>query len=222
MCNGPSLNQVDFDALAPMHLIGLNKIHLLFERVQLQLALHVAVNKLVIEQSAADFANLTCPSFLSYSAAADVIPDQGNIHYINTCNHIPPSFCVNPRISSFCEGATVTYVALQLAFTLGFERVFIVGMDHNFQCKGKPNEEQSMGDSDPNHFDPRYFAGSKWQLPDLEVSEASYRQADLAFRHHGRRIYDATEAGKCDVFERISFKEAVSLCKPASAATKNQ
>jgi acetyl esterase/lipase len=71
------------------------------------------------------------------------------------------------------EGWTVTYAALQLAYFMGFKNIFLVGLDHSFKVSGSPNEEQAMQGADPNHFDPRYFAGSRWHLPDLEGSEAT-------------------------------------------------
>jgi hypothetical protein len=33
----------------------------------------------------------------------------------------------------------VTYVALQLAFHLGFQEVIMVGVDHSFSTQGAPN-----------------------------------------------------------------------------------
>ena len=44
----------------------------------------------------------------------------------------------------FSEGYTVTYYALQLAFAMGFQNVFLVGVDHSFKQTGKPNEKQRM------------------------------------------------------------------------------
>ena len=38
------------------------------------------------------------------------------------------------------EGATVTYVALQLAFHLGFEEVILIGVDHSFATTGPANK----------------------------------------------------------------------------------
>jgi hypothetical protein len=213
LCNGPSLNRIDLNLLSDRHLIGLNKIYLLQERAKLDFTFHVSVNQLVISQSAEEFKKMDCPSFLSWDGAHGVIEDKGNIHYLCTNAPLAPSFCSNPYQSPICEGWTVTYVALQLAYMMGFENVFIVGMDHNFVCKGEPNEAQSMGDTDPNHFDPNYFAGHNWQLPDLEGSEASYRQADFAFRRRGRRIIDATVGGKCNIFEKMTFEDALRECR---------
>jgi hypothetical protein len=213
MGNGPSLNQVDLSALGNFHLIGLNKIHLLLDRHPLDLTFHVAVNSLVIEQSWKEFTALDCPSFLSYRPAEKFVADTGNIHYFLTGRRITPCFS-NVLDEPLWEGWTVTYVALQLAFFMWFRRIFLIGVDHNFACVGKPNEEQKMDGHDPNHFDPRYFAGQKWQLPDLEGSEMAYSMAKFAFERKGGAIFDATIGGKCEVFCKMNLSKAFSECRP--------
>ena len=38
------------------------------------------------------------------------------------------------------EGATVTNLALQVAFHLGIEKAILIGVDHNFTSKGEANK----------------------------------------------------------------------------------
>jgi len=210
--NGPSINRLDLTQLNRYYTFGLNKIHLLLETVKLNLSYHVAVNPYIIEQSKHDFNNLNCPSFLSYHAARRVIKATDKIYYIAT----------KPRPYTFqeimtdvlCEGYTVTYVALQIAFYMGFKNVYLIGVDHHFVYNGLPNEKQLMIGDDPNHFSPKYFKNSEWQLPDLEASELSYRLAHFYYTRSGRKIFDATLDGKLEVFPKITFEEALRRCKP--------
>jgi hypothetical protein len=211
--NGPSLNKVDLASLNRFHLIGLNKIYLIFDKQPLNLTLHVAINPLVIQQSAHEFAKLPCPSFLSYQYAREVVPARGNIHYILTSTRLLPSFA-HAWDQPVWEGYTVTYVALQLAFFMGFENVFLVGVDHSFAAAGKPNEKQTMAEPDQNHFDPRYFRNQEWHLPDLEGSEIAYQMAKFAFERNGRRIVDATIGGKCTIFPKMNIDDAFRICRP--------
>jgi hypothetical protein len=77
------------------------------------------------------------------------------------------------------EGYTVTYVALQLAFYMGFEQAILVGVDHNFVTQGTANMAVVSQGDDPNHFAPNYFGkGFKWQLPDLAVGRIPAQNAD--------------------------------------------
>ncbi|TLN09849.1 DUF115 domain-containing protein, partial [bacterium] len=105
------------------------------------------------------------------------------------------------------EGFTVTYVALQLAFYMGFEQVILIGVDHNFVTQGPANQAVVSQGEDPNHFAPNYFgAGFKWQLPDLDGSERAYRMARQAYEAAGRSVVDATVGGKLTVFPKVDYE----------------
>jgi hypothetical protein len=95
---------------------------------------------------------------------------------------------------------------------MGFKRVFLVGIDHNFTAVGNPNEKQFMNDIDHNHFDPNYFGNKEWNLPDLEGSELSYHLANFFYRRSGRQIIDATYNGKLSIFPKIHYDHALSIC----------
>ena len=104
------------------------------------------------------------------------------------------------------EGATVTNVALQLAFHMGFSEAILIGVDHNFATKGKPNTTVVSDGDDPNHFNPGYFGkGFRWQLPDLDTSEIGYEIARQAYETDGRKVLDATVEGKLQIFPKVDF-----------------
>jgi hypothetical protein len=106
------------------------------------------------------------------------------------------------------EGSTVTYVAMQLAFHMGFNEVILVGVDHSFSTKGRPNETVISAGDDPDHFSNQYFGkGFRWQLPDLEASEQAYQLAEHAFIESGRRILDATVDGQLEVFPKLKLED---------------
>jgi hypothetical protein len=104
------------------------------------------------------------------------------------------------------EGATVTYVTLQLAYFMGFDQVVLIGVDHNFTTKGQPNTTITSQGDDPDHFNAAYFGkGFRWQLPDLETSEFAYRLARNAYEQAGRQVLDATVGGKLTVFPKVDY-----------------
>lgn len=207
--NGPSLNQTNLEALKDYHTFGLNKIYLMQEKVDLNLSYHTCINPYVIEQSAEPFKSLNCPSFLSYQASLKKITPNENMYFILTGG---PYTFQGDLLQPICEGYTVTYVAMQIAFYMGFTQVFLIGVDHNFKATGKPNEVQTLKGDDPNHFDPNYFGNQQWNLPDLEASELSYHLARFFYNRDGRQIYDATVGGKLDIFPKITFEQALEMC----------
>jgi hypothetical protein len=94
---------------------------------------------------------------------------------------------------------------------MGFDRVALVGADHNFAAHGAANKTVTADARDESHFDPNYFAGGvKWQLPDLFESEVWYGRARQVYEAFGRQIINATEGGKLEVFERQPLGEFLS------------
>ena len=208
--NGPSLNKIDLSQLRGITCFGLNKIHMHPDVRKFGINYHVAVNRLVIEQSFNDFKHLNCPSFLSFRASLKQRIWRSPYNYIITDG--VQGFSSDPYSPIF-EGCTVTYVAMQLAYFMGFKQVYLVGVDHSFNVNGNPHEKQTMKGPDQNHFHPNYFAGLEWQLPDLEGSELAYRLARDHYRQDGREIYDATVGGKLNIFPKVEFNEAIASCR---------
>lgn len=204
VCNGPSLNHMDTRFLRKHICFGLNKIYLGFKKFGFYPRYYVAVNDLVIEQAAAPIKALNCVKFISQRNAAHV-PESALTHYIRT--HSPPHKFCKDITQGVNEGYTVTYAALQVAYYMGFKEVVIVGMDHRFSYQGQPNETRLMQGDDPNHFDPAYFGGQRWDNPDLAHSEESYRLARQVFEADGRRIVDATLNGACTAFEKQPYTQ---------------
>lgn len=206
LCNGPSLNRVDFAALAAsgVFTFGLNKINLLFARSDFRPSCIVAVNGHVLEQNAAFYDETPIPLFLD-SAAHRLVRHRDNVHFLHSSHQAKFARDCSLSVS---QGATVTFVALQLAFHMGFRHVALVGCDHSFATKGPANATVTAGAVDHSHFDPNYFAGGvQWQLPDLLTSEVSYTMAEQTFRAHGGEVVNATDGGKLEVFRRQPLDE---------------
>ena len=64
LCNGPSLNEIDFNLLNNTFTFGLNKINLLFERSDFRPKFIVSCNPYVIEQNAHFYNSTKIPLFL--------------------------------------------------------------------------------------------------------------------------------------------------------------
>lgn len=224
VCNGPSLREVDFGLIDESRytIMGLNKIYLGFENLSISPRFIAAVNKKVLEQSATDYNALGITKFISNRVDAALLPSDETTYRINS-QHLPKGakrFSLEPD-SYIHEGWTVTHVALQLLYYMGISKVFIVGMDHNFNQHevGKENKAAVIEGDDIDHFDPRYFGnGQQWDLPDLVNSEISYQEALKTYQSDGRSIYDCTVNGKCKVFPKlpISFLYSTSAEQPIS------
>ena len=207
ICNGPSLRKIDFDNFidSDMYFFGLNKINLMFDETEFRPNSIVACNRLVIEQNEEFYNSTQIPWFIN-SNKSSIIKKKKNGIFLNFSS-IPRKFAKDCSMSLF-QGHTVTYVAMQLAFHMGFEEVALIGCDHHFETKGISNKTVIAGETDPNHFHPKYFAdGVEWDLPDLLGSEYHYDLADKMFKQYGRKIVNCTEGSKLDIFEKMTLED---------------
>jgi uncharacterized Rossmann fold enzyme len=202
--NGPSLKQTDLSKLKNEFTFGLNRIYLLFPELGFTTSYFVSINDLVVEQCVDEITKLSIPKFIAWHSHRyfKAFPDELMFLYTT---YTGPKFAhdVTRRV---WEGATVTNVALQLAFYMGFEKVILIGVDHNFASKGEANKTVISTGDDPNHFSANYFGkGFRWQLPDLDTSEIGYQKARDAYRKAGREVLDATVGGKLTIFPKVDY-----------------
>ena len=204
--NGPSLSKMDLSPLKDEITFGLNRIYLLFDKLVFRPTYYVCVNELVLEQFSNEISTLTMPKFLNWNRRKLFGAENDLISFVKLSLGLQDKFARDFR-QPLSSGGTVTYVALQIAYIMGFSEIILVGLDHSFADKGTPNKvETRSGETDVNHFHPNYFPkGSKWQLPDLKRSELAYELARQTFEHDNRKIIDATVDGKCLVFEKADF-----------------
>jgi hypothetical protein len=205
--NGPSLRQTNLSKLRGEFTFGMNRIYLLFPELGFHTTYFVSINDLVIEQFKDEILAQPMPKFLAWRSHRH-FPPQLSINQLPTfiyTSYTGPRFSPDVR-GRVWEGATVTNVALQLAYHMGFEKVILIGVDHNFTSKGDANKTVVSQGDDPNHFAPNYFGkGARWQLPDLDTSEIGYTLARGAYHKAGREIIDATVGGKLTIFPKVDY-----------------
>lgn len=197
--NGPSLKSVPNSFLEKYTTFGSNRIYL---KAGFTPTYYVAVNPLVIEQCLDDIAEMDCSGKFIASDYADRVPGSFPLF-----SKPIPHFSMHPGVGIY-EGHTVTYVAQQIAFFMGYKTALLVGVDHRYEFTGAPNQEVISLGNDPNHFHDGYFGeGFRWHNPDLAMSERAYRMARTAFEARGRRIINLTQDSALEVFERQSLEE---------------
>ena len=116
-----------------------------------------------------------------------------------------PQFSCDPRRGLAC-GYTVTFVALQWAFYMGFEKIYLLGVDFNYPgLKYLPNGTVELP-PEGTHFLPGYGRpGEIFWAPKLAESLQAYAIAKSVFEDNGRQIFNATRGGKLEIFPRTDF-----------------
>ncbi len=141
------------------------------------------------------------------------------------------------KLPEIYPGSSVVYEGIQILNYLGFKKIFLLGVDMNFQIQksakiiGKGFDAISESDDDPNHFDPRYCGkGSKFRQPEqvmvdniiagleyisnltddlgIEIINAGYDSKLEAFpRTDFENIFKYTEAEKENLFSSLLLKD---------------
>lgn len=209
IANGPSINRVNMRLLKNKFTLGMNRAYLMEEKWGFLPTYLVCINDLVLSQFSADFANVKTQKILSWRNR-ECLRDAQDITYINCATSISDGFS-DDLTKSVYTGGTVTYACLQIAYHMGFENIYILGLDHSFKEKGRPNKtETRTSETDLNHFHPQYFpAGVKWQLPDLRRSEIAYEIARKRFEREGRSVVDLTVGGNCEAFQKTPITDVL-------------
>jgi len=189
-CNGPSLNDIDMSLLKNEKVFSLNRGYL---KKGLPTTYVVVVNKNVENQWGNEILALKAEAKFSNSLAGTnklkFTPDEPSFQP----NHTKPMW----------QGHTVTYVALQIAYSLGFRKVALIGCDHNY-----PHMGTKLVGKDVNHFDPSYFPeGAKWDLPNLPKTEIAYKLAKDYYESNGGKVYNCSTFSKLNIFEKLPLEK---------------
>jgi hypothetical protein len=206
VANGPSLQKTNLDILKDDITFGLNRIYLSFENTSFRPTYYIAMNELILDQFSGEIEDLDMPKFLNWNHRRSFNQEDPMVTFLKSKLVLQDTFqrdITKPMV----VGGTVTFVALQIAYYMGFRKVILIGLDHYYADKGIPNRTETREfDIDKSHFHTQYFPkGLKWQLPDLLRSELDYRIAREAYERDGREIIDATIGGKCQVFKKADY-----------------
>ena len=92
---------------------------------------------------------------------------------------------------------------------MGYKKVILIGLDHNFGSQKSVNKTETVKE-DLHHFNKSYFPkGTKWETPDLSGSEYWYSIAKRKYEIAGIKLLDATEMGKCQIFDKVDLNRVL-------------
>lgn len=127
------------------------------------------------------------------------------LHYFHRKNEVyypSPARFSDDLTKGLYDGATVTYLMIQLAAYMGAREIILLGVDHGWKEGTKPSD---------THFIKNYITTkdniSKYNRPIYRKDsiEKAYEGAELYSRKRGFRIFNATRGGCLEVFERVDF-----------------
>jgi hypothetical protein len=222
---GPSVNQTPMEKLAGEFTFSMNRIYLLFDRINWRPTFMTVVDWDVGPDIAADLNALDGITFFFPQRFRGLLRDGGRVHWYWMADRFPnDGRSVEDRFSyDITRGIvpcwSVTSVAVQIAFYLGFDPIYLVGVDADYEPShalkragpgrgGRPGRPYlaAPGGGRADHFDARYvIEGARWPYPDLARQIEGYGNCRGAIEAAGGHIYNATVGGKLEVFERVDF-----------------
>jgi len=205
--NGPSLKTMDLSFLQNEYTIGLNRIYLLFEELGFKTDFLVSINRLVIEQFSKELSSIDIYKLFNWKYRKHIKISN------KTAFSVSRPGVMKEDLSKGFYGfhGTVTNVAIEFAYYLGFDEIILIGIDHNWKNKGDPDKQIKSDKNDSDHFHPDYFGkGVKWEVPNYKKMEHGYDIANKFISSQNKIIVDATVNGNLKIFKRVKLESYLS------------
>lgn len=210
VCTGPSLNLVDCSLFKDEILIGLNRAYL---KEDLKFDYMVAINQYVFEHYGKAIANYDCKAKFG-TGLVGLGPNCYPLHWGGK------KFTFTGDIEKpLWQGHTVTYSAMQIAYYMGFQEVYIIGLDHSFDYskfeKNRSGERKNVVRStgeDVNHFVKDYFAkGDRHAVATPRITEKAYKVAKDFYTSRGRILANASVKTRLNTefLPRVNYLEVL-------------
>ncbi|HNQ68851.1 MAG TPA: DUF115 domain-containing protein [Bacteroidales bacterium] len=224
--NGPSLNKLPLYLLKNEYTMAFNRFYIMEERLNWIPNFFTTVDNLVLEDLCNDVEKIT--SKVDYAFFPKIhfrgtnfskkIPNKPNILWLR--QKFGKNF--SKVLPDVYQGGSVIIEGLQILNYLGFDKIYLIGVDMNFQLhtttKSLNNysaEIISLNDDDPNHFDPRYFGKNrKYHQPEDYIiknimNSLNYIGGNLD--RFGLNIINAGVDSKVEAFPKENFIEILNI-----------
>lgn len=242
--NGPSLDISKLDQLGEFKTFAFNKIFLAFNDTIWRPDFYLVNDKLVAQQNRQQILDLSVRKIFAHSVNeelnddADAIfvgPGASSAHQESRLEEekfqywkdfwVPPDW--NP-LTGMRAGNSVTNFAIKMAFWMGFDEVYAIGLDHRFSLDPQNDDKKVFGNSvllsegaSINHFSPDYRpAGEKWTFPQLALMAEEFDRAREVYESAGRKLFNATKNSDYNGWEyrEIPFGAAARSNSPRLAS----
>lgn len=222
--NGPSLNKMPLELLKNEYTFGVNRIYLLFDRIDWRPTFYAAFDLRVVPDNADEINALDLPYKFFATKHIGTINNKSNHFWYQDNSRrdgLDNRFEPSAIVTGFGGGGSITHLAIQIAYFMGFDPIYLIGVDADYKIieTVKQSGEDKFGDGillnlestkddDVNHFDPRYFGkGKKWHNPNVPMMLEGFKDCRKAIEGRRRSIYNATAGGKLDLIKRVQFEE---------------
>lgn len=216
--NGPSLKIEDLERLTDEVTFAANKIFLAYDQTSWRPTYWCCADELVAKNNLEEIAELEHIKFGAFNVANII----SRLPYTFTVARPKDGVTPAPRagldlLAGVTPGVSVVIFMMKLAYWMGIETIYLLGMDFNFIVpEGAKTGEKAMGNDviisqgEQNHFHPDYRKpGEKWTMPLMERQQREFQLMKWRLEGVGRRVYNASRRSKLQTIERLNFDDIV-------------
>jgi hypothetical protein len=220
LATGPSLNKLNLSKLKNEYTIGVNGIYKVANNINLNY--YIYVSNWYWKNHISGIKNLNCDRKFLPIDLKPYLSSEHPTSWINIARPkyysklgypltVPSNFSKNPH-KFFNAGGTVIFLALQLAYFLGFKEVILLGLDHSYKKDDFKNKTHGgyyydTTGGDKSHFDSEYTPDGIDVHVDLEAMENGYKMAKELFEKENKQLYNASPGTKLDIFKKIDYEK---------------
>ena len=149
------------------------------------------------------FVNQRAARYLKRAAGAEVQP------ILIFDNPVDPQTmdCPPPIEQGVVHGSTVLITAADLLYRMGFEAVYVLGCDLDYESAGK--YFYPMGERDLEHEANPSVAGRRMDLADLVAVNREFRAVARFFEKEGRLLANSGRGGNLTALPRVPLTDAL-------------
>jgi hypothetical protein len=216
--NGPSLKISDLDRLKNEITFAANKIYLAYNESDWRPTYWCCSDKIVaqnIKDKVAEMKHVKFGAFCVEDSLAQ-IPFTYIVDKRKAKIDLPILSDMN-LLAGVHPGVSVVIFMLKLAFWMGVELVYLLGVDFDFDVPTKSiTDEKVFGNNviisqgERNHFHPDYRKpGEKWTVPLLSDQRREFALMRFCYEIDGRMIINASRKTKLNVFYKANLDDVL-------------
>lgn len=213
--NGPSLKVEDLEMIYQKGIptFAFNRIYLMFDKTQWRPTYYVSQDEKTLknctkEVNQMDLPHKFIPIFIEFYH--DVHIDNAILfHLVSSGTEYPK---MSDDISVYVgDSTTVAVTAAQMAVYMGFEKIYLIGVDHNFSTWKNDKGEIISDSSVKDYFTDEYNKDkAELYVPNIDASTRAFISLKKFCDEKGIEVYNATRGGKLEVFPRVDFDEVIN------------
>ena len=220
---GASLRASDLDMLVNEKTFAMNKIYKIFDETIWRPDYYITDDLSMTTQALTISENIKGLKFFRFDLCWNEIYRNKTLRFENAYYfslignvHERPAEYKRPMFGEYPDmffgGGSSTYSCLQLAVFMGFKKIYLLGIDHEYSVMLK-NSGEVISNIKQDHFSANYhdesimekYKNQGFYILNVDLVTSAFQSAKEYAESHGIKIYNATRGGKLEIFERVDF-----------------